>query len=224
MTDANGERLYATFTRIRFECSDPLTTFSEDSEMTATGTLSRYGSNYFFSDLLFSAGDREIRARLMSTFTKRAQEGSNAALLKGQPVIPSDCPVPALAQQPEFAGEFREHRLAHQGETLFATDYALRPCHDINGVNLLYFAAYPSINDLCELDGGGHQPGWALRRSTIARDIFYSANCDVNDPIRYRLHERTATGDAEEARSTLTRAPDGRLMAYVVTRRALLEP
>ena len=34
-------------------------------------------------------------------------------------------------------------------ENLYECHYEILPPHDINGVGLLYFAAYPSVFDLC---------------------------------------------------------------------------
>lgn len=215
LTDANGARLYATFTRIQYRSNVPLVHFDEDDQLILTGKVSRYGAGYFFSDLNLVAGDKRITARLMSTFTKRQNEGSNVGLLKGQPVIPSDCAIASLEDQPKFASEFRAHREANTSAHLFETIYDLQPVHDINGVGLLYFAAYPAISDLCE---GRYEPNpmqWALSASSIARDVFYLANCDLYDRIVYKLHER----EGRTSRNTLIRASDGKLMAYVVTER-----
>ena len=213
LADANGARLYPTFTRIRFRSSVPLTGFHENDALHATGTIARYGASYFFSELRFAAGDRRIDARLMSTFTKRTAEDSNVALLKGQPVIRKDCAIPVIEEQPAFAAAFREHRAANERPSDHAHEYALQPNHDINGVRLLYFAAYPMIADLCEEAGQGDPVRWHMARSVTARDIFYAANCDIGDRIVYRRH-RAEDGLAE---ASLSRRSDGKLMAFIVT-------
>lgn len=215
LTDANGARLYATFTRIQFRSNVPLVQFEEDDHLVLTGTVSRFGASFFFSDLVLAAGERRITARLMSTFTKRQNEGSNVGLLKGQPVIADGNPIVVLDEQPAFAGEFRAHREANASPALFQTDYGIQPIHDVNGVNLLYFAAYPAISDLCEQRGHDAPIDWALGSSTIARDIFYFANCELTDQIVFRLH-----GDAAgTSRTSLSRASDGKQMAFVITER-----
>lgn len=215
MADANGNRLYATFTRIKFESTVPLSGYREDDEVVLTGQLQRYGASYFFSTLNFAAGDRVISARLMSTFTKRQNQGSNVGLLKGQPVISDACEVPLLDEQPGFAGDFRAHRTANDAPALFETEYELQAVHDVNGVNLLYFAAYPAISALCEQRMHAAPMDWALGASTIARDVFYMANCELDDRIVYRLHD---SGEGV-SKNSLSRASDGKLMAYVVTER-----
>lgn len=213
LADANGARLYPTFTRIRFRASVPLTDFRENDLLEAEGEIARYGGSYFFSTLRYQAGDRRIDAELMSTFTKRAAEESNAALLKGQPPIPKNCAIPVLDAQPPFAAAFREHRAANERAAAFATDYMLQPNYDINGVRLLYFAAYPMIADLCEARAATDPVDWHMSRSVIARDIFYAANCDIHDRIHYRLHMI----DADRSEASLSRRSDGKLMSFVVT-------
>jgi probable biosynthetic protein (TIGR04098 family) len=215
LSDANGARLYATFTRIRFSSTVPLTGFRENDHLAATGRISRYGGSYFFSELEFKAGDRVIQAQLMSTFTKRAAEGSNAALLKGQPVIRADCTIPALDAQPAFAAAMREHRAANERESHFETDYTLQPNYDVNGVNLLYFAAYPMIADLCEARSHDDPVGWHIGRSVVLRDVFYAGNCDVHDQIVYRRHASENDGTTQ---ASLSRRSDGRLMGFVITK------
>lgn len=222
LVDANGSRLYATFTRIKLNANVPLIGFRENDQLTATAQISRYAGSYFFSDMVFSAGDRRIEAKLMSTFTQRAKESSNATLMKGRPVIDERCQIAELMDPPLFASEYREHRTAHEQEHRFATTYDLQPCHDINGVNLLYFAAYPAIGDLCEMRSEPRPIDWFLSRSTLSRDIFYAANCDVHDRIEYKLHQRMDTASSQQSRSTLTRASDGKLMAFMITDRALV--
>lgn len=138
LTDANGARLYATFTRIQFRSNVPLVQFQEDDHLVLTGGVSRFGASFFFSDLVLAAGGRRITARLMSTFAKRQNECSNVGLLNG-----------------------------------------IQPIHDVNGVNLLYFAAYPAISDLGE--------------------------------------QRGHSDEAGSSRTLLSRASDGKQMAFVMT-------
>ncbi len=213
LADANGARLYPTFTRIRFRASVSLTGFRENDVLEAEGRIARYGGSYFFSTIRYQASDRYIDAELMSTFTKRAAEESNAALLKGQPPIPKDCAIPVLDEQPAFAAAFREHRAVNERASDFEAEYTLQPNYDINGVRLLYFAAYPMIADLCEARAAADPVDWHMARSVIARDIFYAANCDLHDRILYRRH----VGDAEHSEASLSRRSDGKLMSFVVT-------
>lgn len=213
LADANGDRLYPTFTRIQFRASVPLSRFAENDTLTAAGRMERFGATYFFTEWTFDGESGRIDARVMSTFTKRAVEASNTGLLRGAPVIPPDCAIPQLAKQPDFAIAFREHRTANERSEEFSSEYRLNPPVDINGVRLLYFASYPLIADTCEGRAHADPVGWHMGRSVIARDVFYSANCDLNDRIIYRRHCH-ANNHLE---ATLSRVSDGKMMAFLST-------
>ena len=215
MADANGDRLYPTFTRIRFRASTPLARFRENDTLHAAGSIERFGSTYFFTHWSLAGTSGSIDAMLMSTFTKRSAEQSNTGLLKGVPLIPEDCAIPQCPAQPEFAVAFRRHRLANERPDSFSTEYALNPPTDVNGVGLLYFAAYPLITDTCEARAHASAVDWHMDRSVIARDLFYSANCDLHDRIVYRRH----SADDARLEASLSRASDGKMMAFVQTER-----
>src|SRR5262249_31905605 len=89
------------------------------------------------------------------------------------------------------------------------------PTHDINGVGLLYFAAYPIINDICATRHAGRC--LATSFSTRHRDVFYFANCDPDETLTYRIHRWSADGDRIEMEESISRTSDGILMAYAVT-------
>jgi len=213
LADANGDRLYPTFTRIQFRATVPLSGFAENDLLKAGGTIERFGSTYFFTNWSFVGDSGIISARLMSTFTKRSSKNSNTGLLKGAPVIPVACTITQLTEQPGFAVAFRQNRTANERNADFSTEYVLNPPTDINGVRLLYFAAYPLIADTCEARAQANPINWHMERSVIARDIFYSANCDLHDRIIYRRHG----GNNNQVEATLSRASDGEMMAFVAT-------
>ena len=221
LADANGDRLYATFTRLRIESTAPLLAFEENDEVNATGKIVRFGGGVFFGDVNFGNAARNIEATLMSSFTKRERDDSNLSLLKGQPVIPADSPVAVVSELPAFAQEYRTVRAEPVGETLFETEYEIMPFHDINGVGLLYFAAYPTINDLCEARHFGGPAAWCMESSTISRDVHYYGNCDLNDRIIYRLHHVGDAGGRIALTSSLTRASDGVMIARLITTKAV---
>ena len=52
---------------------------------------------------------------------------------------------------PDFGLGYRAQRGSVLRPALFEAEYKIVPYHDINGVGLLYFAAYPTISDICEL-------------------------------------------------------------------------
>jgi probable biosynthetic protein (TIGR04098 family) len=158
----------------------------------------------------------------MSSFSKRAITTSNSALLKGQPAIPPDCPIRGLEQMPVFGLEYRERRSTQLPGVLFECPYEILPVHDINGVGLLYFAAYPAISDICEQRFIGQGARWAARTSVVRRDVFYFANCDMDDQLIYRVHARRDLDAGVEIESSISRASDAKLMALLVTYKELI--
>jgi probable biosynthetic protein (TIGR04098 family) len=223
LVDGNGDRLYATFTRIAMTMSHPLAAFEENQKATIDGSIERFGAGIFCGTFhLFGAG-RTIDAKVMSSFTKRASETSNEGLLKGQPIIPDSCTIPQLSAMPPFGAGYRERRNATLAEPLFECDYEIIPYHDINGVGLMYFAAYPSINDICELRYMNQGNQWAMKSSTIARDVYYFANSDVDATLVYRVHRRRDNDRFVEIESSISRKSTNTLMAYLITRKARLD-
>lgn len=222
LVDGVGDRLYSTFTHLCLEASRPLVSFGENEILEMGASLSRFGPGLYFSRTEAACQGKTVQATVMSSFTKRGSLTNNTTLLKGQPVIPDGCAIPILAEMPEFGVQYRERRAMEPGPGLFETRYDIIPCHDINGVGLLYFAAYPSISDICEIRYAGRGNRWACQTSTIRRDIYYFANCDIDDGIFYRVHAKRETGDGVEIESSLSRESDGRLMAYLVTRKVFV--
>jgi len=53
LKDEMGNRLYATFTRIRFEGSDSFNNFLENEICNITGKIERFGNSMYFSDFTF---------------------------------------------------------------------------------------------------------------------------------------------------------------------------
>jgi len=105
--------------------------------------------------------------------------------------------------------------------SLFTTVYDLNPYYDLNGVGLLYFAAYPIINSKCEADFfNSLKPDerWETTYHVIARDVFYYANCNISDKIKYVLHEyQTLDNNVIKITSSLYRISDNTLMAKIFT-------
>ena len=212
--DVGGNRLLATFTRVQIDSTVPLTAYAENEPIAIEGNISRYGSSMFFNEATMSGEGKLARLRVMSSFSKFGEAATNISLQPAQPDIPAGCAIPALAALPEFADEYRLRRGAALAPPLFECEYSIAPCHDINGVGLLYFAAYPMIKDICAGRYAG--PSYA-DFSTLRRDVFYFANCDANDTVIYRIHRWQASDGGIEAEETLTRNSDGALMSYSLT-------
>jgi len=221
LCDDNGDRLYAALTRIRIESSAPMRAFEENENVSLDGSISRYGRGMFFSEIALHGAQKNVKASLMSSFTKRGVAASNTSLVKGQPTIPAGCPIPDLAAMPDFGLGYRSQRGNNLAPSLFETVYDIVPYHDINGVGLLYFAAYPMVSDICELAFMARNKRWAFDSSTVSRDIFYFANSDAQDRLLYRVHAKRAIAGGIAIESSLSRVSDGALMAYIVTNKAV---
>jgi len=215
LKDAEGNRLYATFTRFQLSSTAGLAAYHENESLTIDAGMSRYGAGIFFSEAAIRGDERSARARIMSSFSRYGEAGANTSLTKGQPEIPADCEIPALADLPEFGQQYRARRSEKLPAAIFECPYEIMPTHDINGVGLLYFAAYPSINDICAMRYGGRAV--ATDFSTRHRDMFYFANCDPDETLTYRLHRWSAEQDRIELEETISRTSDGILMAYAAT-------
>jgi probable biosynthetic protein (TIGR04098 family) len=215
LADALGDRLYATFTRFQLDSTAPLASYGENETLTIDARASRYGAGLFFSDTTVQGDGRSARLHLMSSFAKYGEAGANTSLLKGQPAIPSGCAIPLLPDLPEFGREYRAKRAEALAAPTFECEYEIVPSHDINGVGLLYFAAYPIIMDICMMRYAGR--AFAIDFSTRRRDIFYFANSDADETLIYRIHRWRADEQRLEMEGSLCRKSDGVLMAYAVT-------
>ena len=217
LQDESGERLYATFTRIQLEATCAFANFKENERVQFDASMSRYGAGIYFSDARASGESGSVRARLASSFSKAETEDSNTSLIKGVPEVPADCNIPALAELPEFARDYRARRSEKLGESIFECEYEIIPGYDINGVGLLYFAAYPMINDICAVRHAGRS--FATHCSTVNRDVFYYGNSDPDDTLLYRLHRWAADDETIDMESSIGRKSDGHLIAYIITRK-----
>lgn len=224
ISDGVGDRLYATFVRVRIAAGRPLSSFTENESLDIEARIARYGAGVFISQAAAIGAETTITADIVSSFSKRGEASGNSRLLKGQPIIPPGCTIPELERSPDFLIGHRERRNALPTESLFVCDYTPQPYHDLNGVGLLYFAAYPIISDLCALRYADRGNRWAVETSTLSRDVCYFGNCDLDDRILYRLHRFEESDGALVVENTLWRASDGALMAHVLTRKALLSP
>jgi probable biosynthetic protein (TIGR04098 family) len=217
--DAAGNRLFATFTRVQIDSIAPLAAYAENEPIAIEGKISRYGPTMFFNDLIVQGEGKSTRVRLMSSFSKFGEAVTNTSLLPGQPQFTADCSIPALADLPDFAQGYGAQRGVPLAPPIFECEYTIVPYHDINGVGLLYFAAFPVINDICASRYAG--PSYS-QRSTRRRDIFYFANCEADETLIYRVHRWRSKDDGIEAEESLSRKSDGVLIAYTFTTKDFL--
>jgi probable biosynthetic protein (TIGR04098 family) len=217
LKDEQGERIYATFTRIRIEATCPLVDFEENERIDLTLAMSRHGAGMFFGEAAVEGRGRSISATLMSTFSKFGQNASNMSLLKGLPEISPNFAIPVRAEFPAFGQDYRTRRSQALPEAIFECEYEIIPAYDINGVGLLYFAAYPIINDICAARHRGRS--LMLEYSTLRRDVFYFGNSNPDEVLLYRLHEWRADDRAIDMTASLSRKSDGNVIAQIVTRK-----
>ena len=215
LVDAEGNRLYATFTRLQVSSQRPFAAYRENDEALLEGHINRYGAGIFFSRVDLVAGSQAASAEIMSSFARMGESGKNTSLLKGQPVIPAGCSIEPLASMPPFGHGYRAERSRLNIESIYMCDYELIPSHDINGVGLLYFAAYPIIADICAARYAGRS--FPIEYSTRSRDVFYFANSSPDEILVYRIHEWTAKDTHLHVEASLSRKSDGVRMAYIVT-------
>lgn len=219
LRDESGQRLYPAFTRVRFVSSRPLRLYREGERLGWTSRLSRFGGGLFFSHSVITGEDgRAIEAGMMSSFALRAGPG-NRDLARGTPVGADPGAGIALDAMPAFGAEHQavRARIGAAAPAIARAAYAIVPQHDINGVGLLYFAAYPIIADICEMRASGMGHGRWAEGSTIARDVHYFANADADAGLEWRLH-RAQAGDVP-SEAVIVR-DDGTVMAAIFTRRA----
>lgn len=216
--DVGGNRLLATFTRVQLHSTVPLAAYAESEPIAIEGSISRYGSAMFFNDASMQGEGKKTKIRLMSNFCRFGEAATNISLQPAQPLVSANCKIPMLAELPPFAEEYRAQRAAGLTEPLFECDYAIIPAHDVNGVGLLYFAAYPIINDICAARYGGRSYAGF---STLRRDVFYFANCDTDETLVYRIHRWQKTDGGIEAEESLSRKSDGALMSYSYTTKSV---
>ena len=235
LVDSRGERLYASFVRLRWN-GENLTHFTENHTLDFQSSLSRYGSKMFFSETFVTGEAGEITANLMSVFSTRSKS-DNTKLKKGTLKAEIDSNTVQLHKKlPPVAKEYLEHKstiLDESNQLLpegildyhFQTEYTIDAYDDINGVGLLYFASYPKINEKCEreyinshyeIDGD-----WLEVAGVTSRDIHYYGNANSGDKLIYELNELKQNGNDLEMKSSLYRADNGRLIARITTTKTL---
>lgn len=215
ITDGEGNRLYATFTRLSYFTYKSLSDFRENETLSLTDRMTRVGSGTFISEIEIGDGLGDFgAASLLSNFSRRGGD-SNASLLKGQPVISADCPIPDTTSS-SVIQEYRDRRASEKPPSIYSTEYEIVPFHDINGVGLLYFAAYPIISDICT---ARYRPEIATDFSTTKRDIYYFTNAEPTETLVLNIHKWDETPERIDIETSISRKSDGVTMGYIITRK-----
>jgi len=231
LKDELGNRLYATFVRIRIQSTISLNEFKESEELEVNGSMKRYGNGMYFSNTILNSKNGKIEADLMTSFSIR-NDTDNTKLMKSEPFTNTNS-IPEYDNFPLFGNDYRlikkeeineltlgGNKFKIQDEIIFKVEYELNPYYDLNGVGLLYFAAYPIINEVCEAKyfNSKKTERWEQNYYTISRDIFYFANCNINDTIEYKLNfYEYIDGNKIKISSSLFRKSDSVLMARIFT-------
>lgn len=251
LKDDQGERLYASFMRVRLESTAPLNTFAENDELTVSSSLSRFGDKRFFSETTFTGTAGEIRMEMASVFLTRSTD--NKSLARATPLQLAQAKSVSHPVVPVFGQGYQAlKRTAFDGpaspqETVLQLGglpfdwqettskqrtYVVDPYYDFNGANLLYFASYPRIHDVCERQvlseralQSGHAVDLAFGVSPLARDVYYFGNADAGDALEFSLKKvEFVQPDRLRIWSTLVRTKDGARIADVFTVKALTDP
>jgi probable biosynthetic protein (TIGR04098 family) len=231
LQDDYGDRLYASFVRLSWT-GVSLKQFKENEKIEMSSNLYRYKNKMFFSETVCSGIAGEIKAKLMSVFSKVVSSENNS-LVKGAFKNESKMQNVKLSQQlPGFAKEYLDKRAflfrKKNGKDISLSEipkykrlYKIDALDDINGVGLLYFASYPKISDKCEREfittNFDLDEDWLSISSTVHRDVFYFANANPYDELVYVLNGFRITGSAMELSSSLFRSSDGELIAQIYT-------
>ncbi|WP_426419357.1 Pnap_2097 family protein [Bradyrhizobium genosp. A] len=227
ITDESGNRLYASFVRVTWTSSKPLSAINESDELRGSTSMVRCGENIFISETQLSIADALISLRLVSMFSRREHNTSNKRLLLSAPVIPLNCPIKDIEEVPSFVVQHRLLRNAalpvHQfGDVEFDTaaqadwsfEYQINGYMDFNGANLLYFASYPTIADICVsrtdlVSSRGSFDWFVIGCPPIGRDIFYYGNANITETINCALAPKSGVAGLEAYSVDLFRSSDG---------------
>jgi probable biosynthetic protein (TIGR04098 family) len=241
MRDDAGNRLYPTFVAITGRYTAPLSAVEMDQRFHTTVELTHFGRAFFHSKIVFGNAESRFDIEMLTTFVARDREGLNdlhqslpSANLR-YTSTPLGSPPPLLkAGQALRHAKRRDYHFAGHHLSSAVEDLDLRisfepsPYSDYNGAGLLYFAAYPTIADTLErqliirhalAEGAGD---WAVRTSTIARDVFYHRNLDLGRRLTATLRRFDRVGEDIILHTSLTAEGDGAALADVFTAKRVL--
>jgi len=223
--DNSGNRLYATFVRINYSTSS-LDNFRENETINFNSNIEGFGSNTFISSIIGQSSDNEIKATLLTTFSIRVNDNNNEINKGNVDLIPNS--ISQLSKTPIHLNDYRLLRKGLLDEissdfgvfpitenVIFTCEYDVNPYYDINGVGLLYFAAYPIVSDSCFLKYFNDHKSFSY--STIYRDIFYFANCNPADKIIFQLNYIEQKENIIKTLTSLYRQSDNKLLAKILT-------
>ena len=236
MRDDLGKRLYPTFVAIRGRYEKPLSTVCMDERFQTSVKLKHFGRAFFQGIITVSNDAARFEHEMITTFVARNREGLND-LHQSLPASnlayncePLGAPPSllklnqALRHRSVTEYDFLGYRFSLLATALdLSAGYEPSPYVDYNGAGLLYFAAYPTIADTLErqlvlkhelMEGVGD---WAVRTSTVARDVFYYRNLNLGQRLTATLKRFDRVGENIILHTTLTAESDGAALADIFT-------
>jgi probable biosynthetic protein (TIGR04098 family) len=223
--DEQGNRLYASFIRVTWTASQPLSRFGESNSLHGWMEMVRYGDGLFDSNTRLQVNEAFLTVRMASLFSRREMESSNERLLPASPLLPVECKIPDIEVMPTYLTDHRLLRtqrlrsLELQGERFDLADastetvrYPINGYFDFNGANLLYFASYPTIADIClSRSEAARSIGFerfVTQCSPTGRDIFYFGNANLDDSIDCAIASAPQPGNRTRCRVDMFRTSD----------------
>lgn len=242
MRDDAGHRLYPTFVAIRGRYAQPLSAVRMDERFSTAVQLNHFGRAFFHSAISFQNEAARFDLEMLTTFVARNKEGLNelhqslpsARLAYSSEPLRASPPILKLSQSLRHADvkdyDFLGHHFSplDPGRGLRAT-YEPSPYVDYNGAGLLYFAAYPAIADTLERQliarHGLFETNvdWALRTSTVARDVFYYRNLNLGGKLTATLKRFDHVGANIVIHTLLADEADGAAIADIFTAKRVLD-
>jgi len=223
--DDSGNRLYATFVRINYSTS-ALNNFKENKTINFISKIEGFGSNTFISSISGNSEENLITATLLTTFSNRVNDNNNEINKSNTELVSNR--IGQLSKTPIHLNDYRLLRkgllneissdfgvFPNSDNVVFTCEYDVNPYYDINGVGLLYFAAYPIVSDSCWLKYFSDLKSFSY--STIYRDIFYFANCNPADKIIFQLNYIEQKENIIKTLTSLFRLSDNKLLAKILT-------
>lgn len=223
--DEYGNRIYATFVRINYSTT-ALNEFQENEIINFNSIIEGFGSNTFISNIVGNGSNKEIKATLLTTFSTRANKNNNEISKSNLDLFPNT--IGQLSKTPILLNDYRLLRkglideipsnfgvFPNTDNVIFTCEYDVNPYYDINGVGLLYYAAYPIVSDSCCLKYFKDYKSHSYQ--TIYRDIFYFANCNPTDNIIFQLNFIDQSENKIKILTSLYRHSDNKLLAKILT-------
>ncbi len=241
MRDDAGNRLYPTFLAIKGRYATPLCNVEMDQHFQTTVKLKHFGRAFFHSTIAFKNEEARFDLEMLTTFVARNRNGLNdlhqslpsANLEYTSRPLNSPPPLLKLSQALRHA-EISDYdfvgyhfSISENGLNL-QISFEPSPYIDYNGAGLLYFAAYPTIADTLErqliirhelMEGAGD---WAVRTSTVARDVFYYRNLNLGQRLTATLRRCDRVGENIILHTSLTAESDGAALADIFTAKRVL--